>query len=1772
MYDDKKAFRKILFMAISKRLTTLAASVLVALFPSLATAQSQIMPYTQGSPQHRPTLLSSEAGVAVVNIQSANDKGVSLNQFSRFNIDDKGVVLNNARFSTDSVLAGQIAGNFWLLGGEAKTIIGEVYDKDPTVLGGKIEVAGQSANVIIANPSGLVINGGGFINANNSILTTGRVLYHEGVPTAVRVDGGAVSVHTQGLSYVNDLHNRPNFAQIFSETLDIHGRILGGDDTVLQAVTGENTISLTPALNATDINPATNLSKSPNQADNKALSIDISRLGQVYADGIYLVSTKEGLGVRQAGALTANHAIHLQADGKIAHAGSTSVVHDEGQILLKTNKDDIANTGSVHSQGELLVVSARDIRQEDASSHPAVLLGEKSTTLVAGGDIEFQNLRYDRTKSALDFFAQGDIKSQTPLYMDTQGELTLKAMGNLELDEAYLKSPSLTVSADELVLRETQLSAGEKLHLSGGQLDATNTHILADAQAGEVSVVAGGAVLADTQVQAGRLMLATQEDLRIKDSVFSTNTAAFSSAKDIHANQSAIHAKTLGIAAQAVDLSGQVIDVEQGVIYGVERVDMAASQLAGRQLQLRVGALTITHSDVSTQDSLSLYSDTQTTLKETQVTADKHISIKSQEGDVNLENEAASVLAKGLVFVEAGNEIDLNQSQITAGAIALQSHNAGVNWQEATLNTQKQATLAEDAALAAVDGSLVISSHADMHIDAGKQINVSGDFELHSAGRLALEGDGQKTAQVYSGGQVYFRASDITLTGAYIAAADGIRAYATAGDVSVLATKTDIAPTVDAERVTAIRRELGELEAVINTLEADVPYQETLKAIHAQEQMLAHLEVEFKRIVSPSAADIQAFDDAKKAEVSKLNHLRQALTQRQTLLGVKKDLDDLTQDRLSLNTRLKIAETPFLGYENQGTVLESGGEIALAAAQNLVLQNATLSTKDAVTLQAFGVGDVERVIGKDEDGNPIYQPFAVAIEGLYDVYQRGQESDDGFSLINDYKPTVITADKGIFVQVLGQNAQNHTATTQEDTAANVLLVGGEYTANAGGIHIQSLGSVVLQAGQDSLYDRETQSITRGSIRRRTTITTTTEQLEAADVVKLNAKDIHIQAGGDIHAYATDFNAHQDTSQSATIKLQAGDGIRLLAVSELHEKEVDVQKTSRFLGIRYNSTQSHNRSQEIQELPSRLVADFTHAQSGADTVLQGTYFSSLQNALIEAGVGDKAVQDARIILSTISTAVSEEQSRQFNNLVWQSIAGQGGLTEDRRLPVFQGAMPTLSATGGIHVQVPIDKEDLDHKDHLVYVLERLSTEPGFGYLDTLISRDDVDFSPIRLAHEQWDYKEEGLTPAAAALIAAAVTIATGVGGLTQAGVGATLTGSAGTGAGTLANAAFSSLISRATVSLINNQGDIKQTLNELGSSDNIKQITQAVLTAGIAQGLDHYLSQAFSATSTLQNAQAVQASLSENLIRGIVQGTGSALTQNLLYGTELTEALKGSLTAALVNTATANLYQNGIKPIDQNTLINNLAHKLAAGLTGCLSASLKDQSCEAAAVGAIIGEMVGDFLVTDAIQFQIDLGVLPEQDRQDIINTASLTAGAIALLYEFDVTTAMESAREAVENNAVVSRRYGNEYNVSRSEIARHAPNSLGDNYYARVDSNSPVLEVHVYKYEGGKLREIAVYQEGMGYIKKHGITMDEPEYPRGIANKVKALQVEALRAKYPNDFQKGRFNIRVFNSGNVFKATRFLGIGGAVSTYNSHHQACLIATDPSIINTVCNFE
>ncbi|MPX29945.1 hypothetical protein [Moraxella catarrhalis] len=63
------------------------------------------------------------------------------------------------------------------------------------------------------------------------------------------------------------------------------------------------------------------------------------------------------------------------------------------------------------------------------------------------------------------------------------------------------------------------------------------------------------------------------------------------------------------------------------------------------------------------------------------------------------------------------------------------------------------------------------------------------------------------------------------------------------------------------------------------------------------------------------------------------------------------------------------------------------------------------------------------------------------------------------------------------------------------------------------------------------------------------------------------------------------------------------------------------------------------------------------------------------------------------------------------------------------------------------------------------------------------------------------------------------------------------------------------------------------------------------------------------------------------------------------------------------------------------------------------------------MGSIIGEMVRDWLVTGALRQRFESDEIKSglDDYNKVLNTARLTAGAIALLYDLDVDVAVGGA-------------------------------------------------------------------------------------------------------------------------------------------------------------------
>ncbi|WP_208596149.1 putative toxin [Psychrobacter lutiphocae] len=103
----------------------------------------------------------------------------------------------------------------------------------------------------------------------------------------------------------------------------------------------------------------------------------------------------------------------------------------------------------------------------------------------------------------------------------------------------------------------------------------------------------------------------------------------------------------------------------------------------------------------------------------------------------------------------------------------------------------------------------------------------------------------------------------------------------------------------------------------------------------------------------------------------------------------------------------------------------------------------------------------------------------------------------------------------------------------------------------------------------------------------------------------------------------------------------------------------------------------------------------------------------------------------------------------------------------------------------------------------------------------------------------------------------------------------------------------------------------------------------------------------------------------------------------------------------------------MKGIDADDFARNLAHKLSAAGVGCIAASAKNQSCDAGAIGAAVGEMVAEMFPPP-----MDGVAYDSEEERNIINASKLTAGTIALLAGTDVNTAAQTAQTAVENNAL----------------------------------------------------------------------------------------------------------------------------------------------------------
>ena len=433
--------------------------------PLSSIANTQIIADKTAPNSQQPTIINSSNGVTQVNIQTPSAGGVSRNTYTQFDVGQEGAILNNSRNSAQTQIGGWVQGNPWLAKGEAKVILNEVNSSNPSQLKGYLEVAGKSAQVVIANPSGLVCDGCGVINADRFTLTTGQAVMNQGYLESFRVREGQVTIEGKGLN-----GSLTPYTDIYARALKVNAGLYANS---LNVALGQNDIIVkdqaTPQINTATSNLSTT-SNTPNFA------LDVGQMGGMYAGKIYLVGTENGLGVRNAGSIHASIGqMILNANGDLMNTGN--VIANAGEISIQAH--DVKNTGNISNIQQRIQIQAENIQNAGLIvSNDQLQLNVQNGINNTGGELLAAN---QLNINANELINKGKIIGEGDVDID------LKQSYTHTQDDHIAANGTLKLSTEKEIINQSVLAAGQKLELnaqkidnqSGASISANETHLIA---------------------------------------------------------------------------------------------------------------------------------------------------------------------------------------------------------------------------------------------------------------------------------------------------------------------------------------------------------------------------------------------------------------------------------------------------------------------------------------------------------------------------------------------------------------------------------------------------------------------------------------------------------------------------------------------------------------------------------------------------------------------------------------------------------------------------------------------------------------------------------------------------------------------------------------------------------------------------------------------------------------------------------------------------------------------------------------------------------------------------------------------------------------------------------------------------------------------------------------------------------------------------------------------------------------------------------------------
>lgn len=422
----------------------------------------------RNAPHERQAMIGQAAnGVTLVNVVGPSAGGVSRNDYTNFNVPQNGVILNNSYQMSNTKLGGYVPGNTNMMRGSASVIVNEVTSHNPTNMNGFIEVAGRKASVVIANPNGITVDGGGFINTDRAVLTTGKPEYDSsGNLNSYRVERGTVAINRNGLNA-----KEANSLQILTEAASVNAGVWANS---IEARTGKNKID----ANTLDTQKISNSNN---------IGLDVSAIGGMYANSITLKGTNTGLGVNVKGVVSSTQASSITSDGQIiVDGGVTSngntildgqsiAIHSNGVVQGDSSttvhsQEKVNNNGLINS-GNTTTINAKSIDNHEGGRTYGDTIDIKANIVTNHTNSEIEE-RYHKAGKELE-------KAKNELDAEWNADIS-KYKTKLELDAHRQRINDLTKAYDDVQEKVTALKAELDSHKSGVIAGRNHVNITSD--------------------------------------------------------------------------------------------------------------------------------------------------------------------------------------------------------------------------------------------------------------------------------------------------------------------------------------------------------------------------------------------------------------------------------------------------------------------------------------------------------------------------------------------------------------------------------------------------------------------------------------------------------------------------------------------------------------------------------------------------------------------------------------------------------------------------------------------------------------------------------------------------------------------------------------------------------------------------------------------------------------------------------------------------------------------------------------------------------------------------------------------------------------------------------------------------------------------------------------------------------------------------------------------------------------------------------------------